>query len=93
LAMHLSPKCGCPLPDDRAGMPTGIDGEWPVPDARGRAGAPKGNKRGCYSAEAIASRREVAAPIQPCALWPAGTEEASSGTQGRSMRSRVINSR
>jgi hypothetical protein len=56
-------------------MPTGIDGEWPVPDTRGRAGAPKGNrnafKHGRYSAEAIASRREVAAPIQPCALWPA----------------------
>jgi hypothetical protein len=30
----------CPVPDDRAAVPTGSDGEWPVPDARR-------NKSGC----------------------------------------------
>jgi hypothetical protein len=35
----------CPLPDDRPAVPTGSDGERPLPDARGnKPGAPKGNK-------------------------------------------------
>ena len=34
IADARQPEMQCPLPDDRAAVPTGGDGEWPLPDAR-----------------------------------------------------------
>jgi hypothetical protein len=72
----------CRLPDDRAAVPTGSDGEWPVPHARrNKSGRPKGNRNafrhGRYTAEAIAGRREVAALIRAMRALACAAEEAS----------------
>jgi hypothetical protein len=54
----------CPLPDDRAAVPTGSNAERSMPDARRTIdGGAEGNKNnfrhGRYSAEAIAGRRKI----------------------------------
>jgi hypothetical protein len=81
LHMHLSPRCGART---RRGSPC-----QQAAMANGRCrmhggtnpGAPRGNrnafKHGRYTAEAIASRREVAALIRAMRALACGTEEAS----------------
>jgi hypothetical protein len=54
----------CPLPDDRAAVPTGSNAERSMPDARrtidGGAGRNRNNFwHGRHSAEAIAGRRKI----------------------------------
>jgi len=72
LAMHQSPRCGA---RNRRGMPC----QSPIVKGRARcrfhggaeqSGGQPGNqnalKHGCYTAEAIARRREVAALLRAC---------------------------
>jgi len=78
LPMHRSPRCGART---RTGSPCRSPA---MANGRGRLhgglspGAPKGNrnalKHGCYTAEALASRREVAALIRAMRAL-AGTTE------------------
>ena len=80
LPMHRSPRCGART---RAGSPCQSPA---MPNGRCRLhgglsrGAPKGNrnalKHGRYSAEALASRREVAALIRAMRALAGATEEA-----------------
>jgi hypothetical protein len=68
----------------RQPVPAGSNGELPLQDARwNKPGAPKGNKHafkhGRYAAEAIESRREVAALIRAMRILARATEDASSG--------------
>ena len=80
LPMHRSPRCGART---RAGRPCRSPA---MPNGRCRLhgglspGAPKGNKNalkhGRYTAEAIASRREVAALIRAMRALAGATDEA-----------------
>jgi hypothetical protein len=92
LPMHLSPRCGAHRrttgqPCRNAAM---ANGRCRMHGGKSKGGA-KGNKhalkRGGYTTEAIAHRREVAAPIRALRALACTAEEASYAAQ---KRSRVI---